>query len=75
VAILAPASSGLTAAAAADATATTAGETIAVVAAGPIAEADVPAAVLDSNAVPAAARVITAATPDLRVARSSSAKC
>ena len=73
-AILVHASSGLTAAA--DAIATIAVATIAVAVADQIAVADVPAAVLDSNVVPAAVRiVITAATLDLRAVLSLFLKC
>src|ERR1700732_189756 len=65
-AIRAPASSGLTAAGDAIATiATTAAATIVVAAADQIAAADVPAAVLDSNAV-LGARIVTGDTPEPR---------
>jgi hypothetical protein len=69
--------SGLSAAAAADGIAIIAAETIvAAVVAGQIAEAAVPAEVLDSNGAPAAASiVIMAATPDRRAVLSSFPKC
>ena len=70
-------SSGLSAAAAADAIAIIAAETIEeAVAAGQIAVAAVPAEVLDSNAAQAAASiVIMAATLDRRAVLNSFPKC